>query len=299
MDRLPMKAHPIVIAALCAWPLAAHTGEPLRPHDLAMAWEFDPGVLFPLLLSACLYARGARRVRGVSTAQMTCFWAGWSVLALALISPLHPLGEVLFSAHMAQHEILILVAAPLLVLSRPLVPFLWALPPDWRREIAGWTKSPLLQRSWRAVTGAFAAWTIHAIVLWAWHAPVLFQATLTSDWVHAAQHASFLFSALLFWWSLLYARGLKGYGVAVLSIFTTSIHTSILGALLTFSSTVWYPAYAATASGWGLSPLEDQQIGGLIMWIPAGVIYVATGLAFFAGWLRESDTRLPDHGYAQ
>jgi putative membrane protein len=106
--------------------------------------------------------------------------------------------------------------------------------------------------------------------------------------VHAAQHASFFLSALLFWWSLLYARGRAGYGLGVLYIFTTAVHTSILGALLTFAPSVWYPAYAPGTRAWGLSPLEDQQIGGLIMWVPAGVVYLAAGLALFAAWLRES-----------
>src|SRR5581483_3260610 len=92
---------------------AAHTGEPLQPHDLWTAWEVDPGTTIPLVLSALLYARGARSSRGVPQWRMLCFWSGWLFLALALISPIHPLGEVLFSGHMLQHEILMLLAAPL------------------------------------------------------------------------------------------------------------------------------------------------------------------------------------------
>jgi cytochrome c oxidase assembly factor CtaG len=120
----------------------------------------------------------------------------------------------------------------------------------------------------------------------------LFQATLESEFVHTLQHLSFLLSALLFWWALIHGRrGLMGYGAAVLYMFTTSIHSGVLGALITFSSSVWYPAYAATTSSWGLTPLEDQQLGGLIMWIPAGLVYIFAGLALFAGWLRESERR--------
>ena len=101
--------------------------------------------------------------------------------------------------------------------------------------------------------------------------------------------AFFLVSALLFWWSLFYVRGQAGYGVGVLYVFTTAVHTSILGALLTFAPVTWYPAYSQRALAWGVSPIADQQIGGLIMWIPAGVIYLAAGLVLFAAWLRESD----------
>jgi len=133
------------------------------------------------------------------------------------------------------------------------------------------------------------AWWVHAAALWLWHIPRFFQATLDNDWVHSAQHVSFLGSALLFWWSLFYAHGKARYGASVLYLFTTAVHTSILGALLTFDSTVWYPVYVATTAAWGLTPLEDQQAGGLIMWIPAGLVYVIGALALLALWLRESD----------
>ena len=190
---------------------------------------------------------------------------------------------------MVQHELLMLVAAPLLVLARPAVTFLWALPFEWRRAIGQWTKKPYCRRTWRALTDPFTAWWVHAVAIWAWHAPFLFQRTLRSDTVHTAQHLSFFLSALLFWWALFYTHGRMGYGAGVFYLFTTAVHTSILGALLTFAPHVWYPAYATTTAAWGLTPLEDQQIGGLIMWVPGSVVYLVAGLALFAAWLRESD----------
>jgi cytochrome c oxidase assembly factor CtaG len=125
-----------------------------------------------------------------------------------------------------------------------------------------------------------------------WHVPSLFEAVLHNELVHTVQHLSFLLSALLFWWALIHARGWMGYGAAVLYVFTTSIHSGLLGALLTFSQTVWYPSYIGLTSSWGLTPIEDQQLGGLIMWIPAGVLYAIAGLALLAGWLRESEARV-------
>ncbi len=280
-------------ASLFVIPMAAlaHEGEPLAPHDLWTAWSFDPGIVIPLALSALLYLRGARASRGIDPRRQACFWAGWAVLALSLVSPLHPLGEVLFSAHMAQHEILMLIAAPLLVLSRPLVAFLWGMPFGWRRDLGAWSKSRPVQRTWTVVTAPMVAWWVHAVALWGWHAPPLFQATIGNGFVHAAQHASSLGSALLFWWALFYAHGARSYGAGVFYIFTTAIHTAILGALLTFARSVWYPAYSATAPVWGLSPIEDQQLGGLFMWVPAGLVYLIAGLALFAAWLRQSDRR--------
>ena len=277
--------------------LTAHTGEQLAPHDLWTAWVFDPGVVIPLALAAVLYARGARSSRGTGTREMVCFWSGWLLLVLALLSPLHPLGEVLFSAHMTQHEILMLGAAPLLALSRPLAPFLWGLPFHWRRTLGRWSKQPMVQELWSKLTNPLMAWLISALALWIWHAPAAFQATLTNEWIHALQHLSFLASALLFWWSLFYAGGRAGYGVGVLYIFTTAIHTSILGALLTFAPHLWYEAYASSAPRWGLSALEDQQLGGLIMWIPAGIVYLAASLALFAKWLRESEAMATGRRY--
>jgi putative membrane protein len=286
---------------LSAFPALAfgHPGELLRPHDLWRAWSFEPGILIPLILTGILYARGARISRGVSVRELLLFWSGWLFLVISLLSPLHPLGEVLFSAHMTQHELLMLVAAPLLILARPLAPMLWGLPIAWRKALGRWSKGPTVRRSWSALTNPLTAWWIQAAALWLWHAPSLFQATLKSDWIHAAQHVSFLASALLFWWSLFYARGRAGYGASFLYVFITAIHTSILGALLTFAHGLWYPAYASTTQDWGLTPLEDQQLGGLIMWIPAGLVYLGAGLGLFLLWLRESDAMARQREYAQ
>jgi putative membrane protein len=272
--------------------LLAHRGEAVQPHDLWSAWEFDPGVVVPLISSAMLYLVGSRKQRTITALQKTCFWAGWWALAAALISPIHPLGEVLFSAHMVQHEILMLLAAPLLVLSRPLVAFLWGIPIAWRRALGKWAKAGYVRRSCSFLTDPFTAWWIHAAAIWAWHAPFLFELTLTSQLAHTAQHLSFFLSALFFWWALFYAQGRKSHGAAVLYVFTTAVHTSILGALLTFAPHIWYQGYAKTTQVWGFTPVEDQQLGGLIMWVPASLVYLAAGLGLFAAWLKESDVML-------
>lgn len=265
--------------------------------ELWTTWDLEPLVLGCITVSGLLYAAGLRRLwksagrgKGIRVWEAWCFALGWFALVLALISPLHPLGGVLFSAHMIQHEVLILAAAPLLVLGRPMVPFLWALPDGGAQIAGGWTKASWWRAFWRFITRPVAAWLIHAVALWAWHIPVLFESTLHNELMHTLQHVSFFGSALLFWWALLH-RGMKRYGMAVLGLFTTALHSGLLGVLLTFANRVWYPSYVDTVGLWGLTPLEDQQIGGLIMWIPAGLIYTAAALALFAGWLRESEER--------
>src|SRR5947207_502857 len=179
-------ARSILLAAAAPALLAAHTGAAIQPHDFWTAWSFEPGIIFPLLVSALLYGTGARPSRGASPRQIICFAAGWALLAIALVSPLHPLGSALFSAHMAQHEILMLGAAPMLVLARPLVPMLHGIPLEWRRTLGRSAKTRLARSLWRRITEPFTAWWIHAAALWLWHIPRLFEATLVSEWIHAA-----------------------------------------------------------------------------------------------------------------
>jgi putative membrane protein len=262
-------------------------------------WTFEPVLVAGLLLTAWLYWSGVRALRrsagpgrGVRSWEIAAFAGGWTLLALTLLSPLHQLSTVLFSAHMVQHELLMVAAAPLLVLGRPLLPALWALPIGWRRRLGAWSASTPVRTGWTGLTRPAVAWGVHAAAIWIWHVPVLFQATLRSELVHSLQHLSFLGSALLFWWALLQVRdGRLGAPAAVVYLFTTAVHTSLLGALLTFSSRIWYPVYGSAGALWGLSPLEDQQLAGLIMWVPAGLGYLAAALAIAASWLREPGPR--------
>lgn len=265
-------------------------------HGPALHWNWDPLTLALLALSGGLYLAGLARLwrqagqgAGIRPWQAASFWTGWLVLWAALVSPLDPLGEMLFSAHMVQHELLMIVAAPLLVLARPLAAFVWALPPSWRGAAGGAFKWKPWKAAWRAITHPLAAWTIHALVLWVWHAPPFFQASLQGTAVHVFQHLSFLAAALLFWWSLFNER--HGRGAAVIYLLTTAMHTGVLGALLTFSTQLWYPLYAVTAPQRGFAPLEDQQLGGLIMWIPGGLSYLFAGLWLVARLLQQGELR--------
>lgn len=260
----------------------------------------DPFVWTALLLSLGLYARGLDRLwdragadHGVRRWEVWCFGAGWLALAAALVSPLHRLGGELFSAHMAQHEVLMLLAAPLLVLGRPLAPFLWALPRRTRVRVGRWVQAPVVTAAWRAATGPFTVAVILGVALWIWHLPALYQAALGHEVLHALQHLSFFASAALFWWALVHGRfGRMGYGAAVLAVFATGLHSGVLGALLTFAPRLWYPLYEARTLRHGLSPLEDQQLAGLVMWVPAGVVFILLGLGLFAAWLGEAERRV-------
>lgn len=273
------------------WPgsAAAHDVEQAPAAAAALAWSFEPWVIASLAWSAAFYALGlvrlwqhAGRGRGVHGGRAACFALGWLTLLVALVTPLDALGGHLFSAHMLQHESLMVLAAPLLVLGRPLAVWAWALAPGWRRRLGRAFHHPLWRRPWRAITAPLSAWSLHAIVLWGWHVPVLFEAALASNAVHGWQHVSFLFGALLFWWSALGPSSRTALGFALLSLFTTMLHTGALGALLTLSPQVWYPSYLSRTGTFGIDALSDQQLGGLLMWLPAGMVYLVTGLALVA-----------------
>ena len=277
-----------------------HAGEPLAPHDLWRAWSFEPAIWIPLAATLVLYMRGMREAMyrstnalGLLMRQRRWFVAGFAVLAVSLLSPLHAAGGSLFSAHMIQHEMLMAIAAPMLVLSRPGLAMLWALPDGARRSIGRSIARPRFQSMWRAIAHPVAAFILHGAAIWLWHAPGLYDMSVTNDAIHALQHASFLGTALLFWWSILEAHHARGNeGAAIVSLFLTGIHTTLLGALLALSDQPVYHAYSnASSSPFGLSAIDDQQLGGLIMWVPGGIVYVAAALYLLLRWIQQSGVR--------
>jgi cytochrome c oxidase assembly factor CtaG len=226
---------------------------------------------------------------GIQRWEAACFLAGQLSLFIALVSPLDRLSDILFSVHMTQHEIIMLVAPPLLLLGRPWVALLWALPARAREPLAATLRRPRLRTAWHALTNPLLAMVLHAVVIWIWHAPALYEAALRNEVVHGVQHASFFATAALFWWAIVRGRyGRLGYGMAVAFVFATTLHTSVLGALITVAGRLWYPLYGLRAKAWELDAHEDQTLAGLLMWIPAGVLLTVAALALLAAWLGES-----------
>ena len=273
-------------------------------HSLAGAamrhWDLHPLVVGPLFMMAALYLAGLRRIwrragrgRGIPSWSAASFAAGWIVMAIALVSPVAWISDVLFSMHMTQHMLLMLVAAPLIAFGQPLLVWLWVFDGPRRERVAAAVRGPHLTRAWHVLSGALAAFLIQALVLWIWHAPSLYELALASDTVHAVQHLSFVVAASLFWWAMVHGRyGRMGYGLGVLYVFLTAVHSGALGALLTVAPTPWYSTYVAHGAPWGVDALADQQLAGLLMWIPAGVIFVLLGLALFAAWMGEAERRV-------
>ncbi len=251
-----------------------------------------------LIVTLGIYVAGVARIwraagygRGVRVRQAVAFAAAWLAIALALSPWMDDLSDTWLAAHMAQHELLMVVAAPLMVLSAPLVAVVWALPAPLRSTLSKSVQQPAVAATWRVVVAPATVFLLHAAALWLWHLPALYDYALAHESAHVIEHACFFATAALFWWGIAHGRyGRLGYGAAVVYVFATAMHSGVLGALLTLSPHVWYAHYLQPHSA-GLTPLEDQQLAGLLMWIPGGLLVAAGGLVLFAAWLRESDRR--------
>lgn len=293
-----------VAAPRVAW---AHPGHVVAPGDVWHHWGAGPLELALVVLPAVWYALGLRALwrragfgRGISRRQAIAFGTGVLVLATALLGPLDAMAEALFSAHMVQHLLLILVAAPLCVLGAPVVAALMALPPARRVSVARWW----MRRTWlrtllHRITAPAVVFLLHMLALWFWHFPRPYQAALASPAVHALEHLSFFGTALLFWWTVMPPAGppRAREGVGILLLGGTLMQGGVLGALLMLARTPWYPAHAEGARAWGTTMLQDQQLAGLLMWIPPAAVYLAASAWLFLRWMQ-SDERIAAAGTA-
>jgi putative membrane protein len=261
-----------------------------------MMSPWDVAALGLLLITGTLYFAGSLRLArrgGVHRSfERVAFAGGWLALVATVLPPLDTLSVQLFSIHMVQHELMMLVGAPLMIAGRPLPILLGGLPVRARQAAASLLQAAPAAATWRLLTAPVAAWALHGLAIWIWHLPALYQLAVREEGVHALQHAMFVGTAALFWWGVLYGRyGRAGYGAAVFYVFTTVVHTGVLGAAVTFASMPFYPDYTATSMAHGVDPLQDQQIAGLIMWVPGGFIMTLLGIGLFAAWLGEAQRR--------
>jgi cytochrome c oxidase assembly factor CtaG len=256
-------------------------------HVLWATWTWEPSVAIGCAALAGGYVGLAGRAAPRRTAW---FLAGAAVLLLALDSPLDGLGDrYLFSAHMLQHMLLVLVVPPLLILGTP---------PEWARTAL---RVPVFRRAERVLRHPALAWTLGIGTMCAWHLPVLYEAALANGSVHVAQHLSFLVTSTMFWWPVcapLPESRMPALG-AVLYLLAAALASSGLGIVLTFAPPGLYPAYLHPADAlgllptirdvWGIQPSVDQQLGGLLMWVPGGLGYLCAILATLMRWYREAD----------
>lgn len=240
-----------------------YCGAPPDPGAIWTSWRLDPVVLTLLGLLLVAYVLGARRGR-LESGRRRAFYAGWTVASLALVSPLCPLSVSLFSARVAQHLALELIAAPLVAYGRPWRAYA-ALVSSRAGQRPGAPPRPLLS------AGVFA------VALWYWHAPGPYDLTFESTAIYWTMHLTAFGAALLLWSGL--EDGLtRAAPAAIAASILSSAQMTFLGALITLSPRALYSPHALTTAAWGVSQLDDQQIGGLVMWVPGCLLFLGLGL---------------------
>jgi cytochrome c oxidase assembly factor CtaG len=273
------------------------------------SWSWEPSVLVGLALAAGLYALGWRRLRrkcgrgaGPAPWRAWCYGGGLATIALALLSPIAVYGSLFFFMHMIQHLLLLMLAAPLLWLGAPLVPVLWGLPRGLRRELGRvFVPGHPLQRVGHALTHPPVAAVLYVGTIAFWHVPAFYDAAQGRTAIHDLEHAMFLGTALLYWWPIVHPSGGRrrlGYGLAIPYLLPPFLEGILIGAPLTFAGRPVYDTYRRVPRVWDLSVVGDQQLGGLIMWVPGGMMYLVPLVALLVLLLNQEERSAAPPGRA-
>lgn len=285
----------LLLVLTSAW-AAAFAHGPDQAPDLASAWSLSPWFLGPAGMLLALYVAGLVRLwrragigHGLSRSEASAFGAGTLALFFATVWPLDALGEWSLAAHMAQHMLLLGFVPPLLLAGRPLAVIAQGLPRRWSRRLHRLT-ARLHGHLAAALVPAAAA---HMAVMGLWHLPIATGAALANEAVHWAMHGSFLLAGLWFWSTLLHRLrdAQAGAGAGLVAIVAVMMQMGFVGALLTFSPRALYPVYVERAGALGLTPLVDQQLAGMIMWVPACLPYLLGGLWLMQRGLHRAEQR--------
>ncbi len=274
------------------------------------SWEWRPEVISPLILAGVIYFIGWRRLRLQGTRRaklangwrLAGYWLALVLLGLALMSPIDILANQFLFMHMVQHMVLISIAPPLLMLANPLPFLLWGLPAPLRRP-AGKRLSRFLSRKSssgkliRQLTSPGVAWMIYVFVILGWHDPTLYNAALRNDFIHDLEHISFFLAAMLFTWHVVGAaphiHKRHSYGARIAYVIAAIPPNMLTGIAIAFSENVIYTHYLGVPRIWGISALEDQMLGGVIMWVPGSMNYLISVLILTARWLQQEERKPP------
>jgi putative membrane protein len=247
-----------------------------------LAWDFQPYIIFVLVFAAGLYFMALRRiaergVRSVPRSYPLYFYTGLGALAVAAAGPLESYNENSFALHMGQHVVMMLIAAPLIVLGRPVHVALWALDPKKSGAIVG----PFLRQTWlrsllTVIAHPLVVLLLINVNLVVWHLPGFYQAALENTLVHELEHALFMGTAVLFWWVIIdpiprHHKIRPDFAIGML--FITGSVGDLLGLYLIFSQEIVYPFYLVSETIFGMSQLADQRVGGLIMLVTGTVVF--------------------------
>lgn len=297
MHRRLLLLVPLAWLALPASAVAhgASAPEPRLP-DVLLAWSFDPLAVGLIAIAGGAYLWAVRRVNRSHPGnphrphRTWCFLGGLAVIAVALMSPIEAYEGVLFSVHMVQHMLLQLLAAPLLLAGAPITLALRASSPPARRRLL----SILQSRIVHAISFPLVAWVAFAAVNWGWHFSDLYNQALENVALHYFQHATLLGAALLFWWPVIGADPSPWrmpYPARLFYLFLALPQSSFLGIAIMDAPQVLFSHYVTNLRDWGMSPLEDQQLGGTIMWTVGDLAFLGGMAVVVWLWARHEDRR--------
>lgn len=252
-------------------------------------WNWEPSILIGtvLITGLYLYAIGPLRKRHypneqVKAVQTISFLSGMLIMFLALVSPLDELGDAyLFSAHMVQHLCLTIIGPPLLLLGTPE----WLVKPALQNKV--------IFNVAKVLTYPAVAFVLYNVDFWLWHAPPLYNATLENQNIHILEHLTFIIFGLLYWWPIFSpSKDLPRLpiGGQIFYLFLSGMPSVLLGAGLTFTPPLYAP-YIAAPRIWGISAATDQQLGGLIMWVPVSIFYIIIMSALFIRWMQQQEAK--------
>lgn len=256
---------------------------------LLLSWDFRAEVIVTLLVLGALHIYGWRslrrrgRTRFANGWRLASYLAGLTILGIALMSPIDVLSSELFLMHMVQHLLLMMVAAPLLMLANPFPTFLWALPRPWRIGIGSWFQpAHPVHRTLAQVLSPGISWMIFITVYLGWHDPNLYDLALRNDFVHDVEHLTFTGVALLFWWRTIGAGPQIGKRLSPLVRAAYAISlvppNMLAGVAITFATSPIYSHYTTIPRLYGISVMDDQVWSGLIMWIPGSMMYIVAAI---------------------
>jgi putative membrane protein len=271
---------------------------------LLLSWAWRPEILTTLGVAATLHLMGRWRLKQRGGGPLVARWrsvaylGGLAVLAIALMSPIDVLSGQFFFMHMVQHLLLVMIAPPLLWIANPMPIAMWGLPAGLRREVGrGLRPKAVFRRALQTLTTPGLVWLAFVAVLVGWHDPRAYQAALRSDLVHDVEHLSFFITAMLFWWHVtgaaphihrrLSAGKRAGYALSVVP------PNMITGIALSFASKPVYAYYTIVPRLGRMSVLQDQMLGGVIMWIPGSMMYIIAALILIARMLRDEESKAP------
>ena len=269
--------------------------------EFALAWDFSspPAVLFLLLTSA--YTIGAMRLATRSDKdgrfwyKFTASVLGLVLLATALAGPLDYYSGDLFAAHMSQHIVIAMFAAPLLLLARPMPAYIWALPRLLRVGVGtALTNSGVIIKVMRILTRPSVALPLFIGTLYAWHIPAAYNQSLEDEWLHLFMHFTMFTTAVLFWWPIIGPPPIRTkltHPQRIVYLLLAVTPTAVLAAIITLSKSVLFDFYLDSPGHFSWSPTEDQRTGGLLMWIPGNFVYLTTVTILFFRWFKEEEQK--------